>query len=62
MLREFWQKHPEAEKVLHDWHTVVEHIENTTTGISSTGKIKVDYAHNTHAIRSPGNSILLAGF
>lgn len=27
MLREFWQKHPEAEKVLREWHTVVEHAE-----------------------------------
>ncbi|MFY9261224.1 MAG: type II toxin-antitoxin system HigB family toxin [Gallionella sp.] len=27
MLREFWQKHPEAEKVLRAWHTVVEHTE-----------------------------------
>ena len=26
MLREFWQKHPEAEKVLREWHTIVEHI------------------------------------
>ena len=25
MLREFWQKHPEAEKVLREWHSVVEH-------------------------------------
>lgn len=24
MLRDFWQKHPEAEKVLREWHTVVE--------------------------------------
>ena len=27
MLREFWQKHPEAERVLREWHSVVEHIE-----------------------------------
>jgi mRNA interferase HigB len=27
MLREFWQKHPEAEKVLREWNTVVEHAE-----------------------------------
>lgn len=27
MLREFWQKHPEAEKVLREWHSVVEHAE-----------------------------------
>lgn len=27
MLRDFWQKHPEAEKVLREWHTVVEHTE-----------------------------------
>jgi len=27
MLREFWLKHPEAEQVLRDWHTVVEHID-----------------------------------
>ena len=27
MLREFWQKHPEAEKVLREWHMVVEHAE-----------------------------------
>ena len=26
-LREFWQKHPEAEKVLREWHTVIEHAE-----------------------------------
>ena len=25
MLREFWQKHPEAENVLREWHSVVEH-------------------------------------
>lgn len=27
MLREFWQKHSEAEKVLREWHTIVEHAE-----------------------------------
>jgi len=27
MLREFWQKHPEAEEVLREWHTIVEHAE-----------------------------------
>jgi len=27
MLREFWQKHPEAESVLREWYSVVEHIE-----------------------------------
>ena len=27
MLREFWQKHPEAEKHLREWHSVVEHAE-----------------------------------
>jgi mRNA interferase HigB len=27
MLREFWQKHPEAENALRQWHTVVEHAE-----------------------------------
>jgi mRNA interferase HigB len=27
MLREFWQKHPEAEKVLCEWHSIVEHVE-----------------------------------
>lgn len=27
MLREFWQKHPEAESVLREWHSVVEHVE-----------------------------------
>ena len=27
MLREFWQKHPEAEKVLRVWHSVVENTE-----------------------------------
>jgi mRNA interferase HigB len=27
MLREFWQKHPEAEKLLREWHSVVEHAE-----------------------------------
>ena len=27
MLREFWQKHPEAEGVLREWHTIVEHAE-----------------------------------
>lgn len=27
MLREFWQKHPTAEKALRDWHTVVENTE-----------------------------------
>jgi mRNA-degrading endonuclease HigB of HigAB toxin-antitoxin module len=27
MLREFWQKHPEAEKVLREWHSVMEHVE-----------------------------------
>jgi mRNA-degrading endonuclease HigB of HigAB toxin-antitoxin module len=27
MLREFWQKHPEAEGVLREWHSVVEHAE-----------------------------------
>lgn len=26
-LREFWQKHPAAEKVLREWHSVVEHID-----------------------------------
>ncbi len=25
MLRDFWQKHPEAEGVLREWHTAVEH-------------------------------------
>lgn len=27
MLREFWKKHPEAEKVLREWHTIVEHAD-----------------------------------
>lgn len=27
MLREFWQKHPESEKVLQEWHTIVENID-----------------------------------
>lgn len=27
MLREFWQKHPESEKALRDWHTIVENID-----------------------------------
>jgi len=27
MLREFWQRHPESEKVLREWHSVVEHID-----------------------------------
>lgn len=27
MLRGFWQKHPEAENVLREWHTIVEHTE-----------------------------------
>ena len=27
MLREFWQKHPEAENALRQWHTIVEHAE-----------------------------------
>lgn len=27
MLREFWQKHPEAEQVLRQWHSVVEKAE-----------------------------------
>lgn len=27
MLRDFWQKHPEAEGVLREWHTAVEHAE-----------------------------------
>ncbi len=27
MLREFWNKHPEAEKVLREWHSVVEKAE-----------------------------------
>jgi mRNA interferase HigB len=26
-LREFWQKHPEAEGILRAWHTAVEHAE-----------------------------------
>ena len=25
MLREFWQKHPEAEQSLRNWHTVAKH-------------------------------------
>jgi mRNA interferase HigB len=27
MLREFWQKHPESEGVLREWHSVVEHAD-----------------------------------
>ena len=27
MLREFWKRHPEAECVLREWHSVVEHVE-----------------------------------
>ena len=27
MLREFWQKHHDAENVLREWHTVVENID-----------------------------------
>lgn len=27
MLREFWQKHPGAEGVLRQWHTIVENVE-----------------------------------
>ena len=27
MFRAFWQKHPEAENVLRQWHTIVEHAE-----------------------------------
>lgn len=26
-LREFWAKHPDAERPLSDWHTVVEHAD-----------------------------------
>ena len=29
MLREFWQKHIEAEKALREWHTIVDHTEFT---------------------------------
>lgn len=29
MLREFWQKHPEAEGVLREWHSVVENVDFT---------------------------------
>jgi mRNA interferase HigB len=29
MLREFWQKHPEAEGVLREWHSVVESVDFT---------------------------------
>ena len=25
MLRDFWQKHPEGEQALRNWHTVAEH-------------------------------------
>ena len=28
MLRSFWQKHPEAENVLRQWHSIVEHVEH----------------------------------
>ena len=27
MLRAFWHTHPDAEKVLREWHTIVEHAE-----------------------------------
>ena len=27
MLREFWKRHPEAESVLREWRSVVEHVE-----------------------------------
>ena len=27
MLRDFWQRHPEAEQVLRQWHSVVEHMD-----------------------------------
>lgn len=27
MLRDFWRKHPEAEGVLREWHSVVEHAD-----------------------------------
>jgi mRNA interferase HigB len=29
MLREFWQKHPEAEQALRQWHSVVKQAEFT---------------------------------
>lgn len=38
MLREFWQKHPEAEGVLREWYSGVEH------------KAKVNHAHSTNSI------------
>lgn len=28
VLREFWQKHPESEKVLREWHTIAENIDS----------------------------------
>jgi mRNA interferase HigB len=27
MLREFWRRHPEAEQVLRQWHSIVEHAQ-----------------------------------
>jgi mRNA interferase HigB len=27
MLREFWHIHPEAEQLLREWHTIVEHTD-----------------------------------
>lgn len=27
MLREFWKNHPEAEKTLREWHTIVEQLD-----------------------------------
>ena len=32
MLREFWQKHPEAEKLLREWHTIVERVDLSPSG------------------------------
>ncbi len=27
MLRAFWQKHPQAERPLREWHSILEHVE-----------------------------------
>lgn len=44
MLREFWQKHPEAESVLREWHSVVEHVEFNDYNHVRTFFNSADYA------------------
>jgi mRNA interferase HigB len=59
MLREFWQKHPEAENVLREWHSVVENVEFTDFNHAREFFNSADYAAPYTVFNAGGNNYRL---